>query len=107
MSEAVREVVKGPAKGTGGRPRQLAQNTFALNEGEFRVIGHLTAFRKICVVVCEYMPAAKEEDLVMMRDRPQFMVGEANILEVKHIKTRGGHSTVLALQLIEKEEQNG
>lgn len=106
----MREIVKGPVKGTGGRPRQIAQNTFALNEGEFRVLDHLTAFRKVCVVICEFMPAAKKGDLVMLRDRPQFMVGEASILEAKQIKTRDGHSTVLALQLKDheqEEEENG
>lgn len=87
-----------------GRPRQVVQNTFALNEGEFRVLDHLTAFRKVCAVICDHMPAAKQGDLVMLRDRPQFMVGEAVILEVKHVETRGGRKTALALQLNEEEE---
>lgn len=91
-----------------GRQFKEVQNTYALNEGEFRVLDRLTAFRRICVVLCEYMPSAKRGDLVMLRDRPQFMVGEAEILNVKQVETREGRSTVLALQLKEQEEdENG
>lgn len=81
-----------------GRPRKPVQKTFALNDGEFRIVARLTGFRRICMVLAEHVPAAEAGDLVMMR-APALMADAAEILEVKHVETRDGKRSALALRL--------
>jgi len=88
-----------------GRPMKIRQHTFAVNDGDMRVVDRLTGFRRVCTAVCTHMPLAKSGDLLMMRVHSQHMVGEATILEAKEVETKNGKKTVLALQLSSEKEE--
>lgn len=91
---------------TPGRKRAKVQQTFALNDGEVRVVDHLKAFRGICMVLTTYLPAMQDNDLVMLRVPSQHLNGEADVLNFKHIRmTDGEMKTALAIQIKEAKDE--
>lgn len=92
-----------PAQGM-GRPLAQRQNTFALGEGQLKVVDRLRAFRKFCTVLADHLPYIKEGDIVMLREPSEHMNGEADVLAVKHVRIKNNVSkTALVLRLREGE----
>jgi hypothetical protein len=84
---------------------KVLQNTFALGEGEVKVVDRLTAFRRFTTVITIHLPYIKEGDIVMLREPAEHMIGEASVLAVKQVRVKGYTKTALVLQLHDHEEE--
>lgn len=90
---------------TAGRKRKRVQQTFALYDGEVRVADHMKGFRRVLMVLCEYLPAVQDEDLVVFHAPQQQLTGEAKVIEHRHIRGSEGMSTALVIHIGQNEQE--
>lgn len=92
-----------------GRPQKERPKTFVLYESELKLVSRLTAFRRICSILCECLPAAKPGDTVLLHKPQEHLDGEAEILDVKHITCGDGtrKSALAVVQIDETEVSYG
>lgn len=82
-----------------GRPRKVGKQTFAIDEESVRHVEPLKAFRRVFLMLCDYMPAVNEDDELLLRLPRRLLSGEGKVLDVKHLKVEGGHKTAIAVHL--------
>jgi hypothetical protein len=88
-----------------GRKRKVVQQTFAIYEGNVRVAQNAMGFRRVKVVLCDHLPAMQDGDMVVFNAPSQQLVGEADVIEHRHIRTSEGMKTALVIHLDMASEQ--
>lgn len=78
-----------PGAATAGRKRKTVQQTFALYDGEIRVAARMKGFRNVLMVLCEHLPAMQDGDVVVLNVPSEHLVGEADVIEHRHIRRLG------------------
>lgn len=90
--------------GAGRKPKKV-QQTFAVYEGEVRVADRMKGFGRVLMVLCDHLPAVQDDDIVVFHAPQQHLMGEAAVIEHRHIKGSEGMHTALVIHIGTPSEQ--